>query len=610
MTAYKRRILRVDLTNHKFYEEPLSDELIHNYIGGRGFGIRMLYDELKPGVDALGPDNKIIFLTGPLAGTGFQSFSRIKVFFKSPLTGTCFRTAAGGSFAPELKFAGFDGVIIEGTSDKPVYLWIHQGRYEFRDATYLQGLDCVDTHTLIREELHDPLIRIACIGPAGDNKVKYACIMTDRRAAGRGGGGAVMGAKNLKAIAVRGHEKVTVADTEAFRMVLKKQIDIYRGSSQFESFSKQGTQFPEFTNILGMFPTRNFREGVLQGWEKIEAINYDSLRVRDTSCHKCMIHCGNLCKVNSGKYKGWWSEGPEYETAWVFTGPIACTNIGLTVAGDRVCDDLGLDTISAGSSIGFAYELYEKGFLTKKDLDGMELIYGDTDPVLPLLRKIAYREGIGDVLAEGVREAAHRIGKGTDYFAIHVKGLELPGYDPRGAKAHGLNMMTTSIGADHNSGYSGEELFSTPYRGQKINRFTVEGKAEITKHHQDFMAIRDSGIQCGFAGLFMREIQIFSELLSTATGIRDFTDTHYLWLVGERINNLERMFNVREGFGRQDDCMPKRITNETLPDGPSAGSVFEAEELLNDYYQVRGWDIETGIPTETKLRELGLDFTL
>lgn len=608
MGGYQNRILRVNLTNRKFSEEPLSNELIHDYIGGRGFGIKMLYDDLKPGINPLGEDNELIFTAGPLAGTNAQSFGRWKVFFKSPLTGGYFKSSGGGHFASEMKFAGFDAIIIEGVADQPAYLWVHDGQYELRDATYLWGLDCDDTHTLIREELHDPNIRVACIGPAGENKVKYAGIFSDRRAAGRGGGGTVMGAKNLKAIAIRGHGKVSLADAEAFRAAVREQIKAYRTNSHFESFSSRGTQNPEFTNILGMFPTRNFREGFLPGWEKIEQTNYHPLRVRHTACHNCMIHCGNLTKVNSGKYRGWWSEGPEYESIWSFTGPIVNTDIGLTVAADKVCDDLGMDTISAGNTIGFAYELYERGIITRDDTDGMELTYGNGDPVLPLLRKIAYREGIGDLLAEGVREAARRIGQGTDHFAIHVKGLELPGYDPRGAKAHGLNLMTMSIGADHNSGYSAEELFGEPYKGEEVDRFAVEGKAELTKRNQDIAAIRDSSIQCGFSVLFMRGLELPSMLLSTVTGIQDFADTDYLRLVGERINNLERMFNVREGFGRKDDVFPARILNETLPEGPSAGQVFEIEPLLTDYYKVRGWDVNTGIPTPAKLSELGLSY--
>lgn len=609
MGGYKNRILRVNLTDRTFSEEPLDRDLIHDYIGGRGFGIKFLYDDLKPGIEPLGEDNEIIFVAGPLAGTNAQSFARWKIFFKSPLTGTYFKSSGGGHFAAELKFAGFDAVIVKGISEKPVYLWIHDGQCEFRDASYLWGLDCDDTHTLIREELGDPLVRIACIGPAGERGVKYAGVFSDRRAAGRGGGGAVMGAKNLKAVAVRGHEKVDIADPEAFREAVKAQIAAYKAHPMFESFSQTGTQIAEFTNVLGMYPTRNFREGVLPNWEKIEGAEYTKLRVRKTACYSCMIHCGNITKVGTGKYKGAWSEGPEYETTWAFSGPVGVPSIGLTVAADKLCDDLGLDTISTGNAIGFAYELYERGILTKEDTGGLELTYGREEPVLELIRQIAYREGLGDLLAEGTREAARRIGKGAEQYAIHVKGLELPAYDPRGAKAHGLNLLTASLGADHNCGYAPQELFGVPIP-REVDRFAIEGKGELTKFNQDITAFMETGILCGFpVSMSMIDAGLYGRLISAATGLKDFADPNYMWLVGERIFNLERMFNVREGFGKKDDAFPARLTNEPLSNGPSAGQVFEAEPLLADYYKARGWDPETGIPTAAKLRELGLDFT-
>jgi len=610
MGGYKNRILRVNLTDRTFSEEALSEDLIHNYIGGRGFGIKLLYDDLKPGIDPLGEENELIFMAGPLAGTNAQSFGRWKVFFKSPLTGTYFKSSGGGHFAAELKSAGFDAIIIEGAAEQPVYLWIHDGRYEFRDATYLWGLDCDDTHTLIREELGDPRIRIACIGPAGERGVKYAGIFSDRRTAGRGGGGTVMGAKNLKAIAIRGREKVDIADPEAFKAAVKAQIAAYRANPIFESFSQTGSQaVVELTSgALGMYPTRNFREGVLPNWERLEGAEYTKLRVRKTACSNCMIHCGSITKVSIGRYRGAWSEGPEYETIWGFSGPIDVSDIGLTVAADKLCDDLGLDTISTSGAIGFAYELYERGIISKKDTGGLELVYGSGEPILELIRQIAYREGFGAVLAEGTREAARRIGKGAEQYAIQVKGLELPAYDPRGAKAHGLNLLTMNIGADHNSGYGVQEVFGIPIPRQ-VDRFAVEGKGELTKYNQDITAVTETGIACAFPiALCMITAETYANLISAATGIKDFADPAYMWLVGERIFNLERMFNVREGFGKKDDVFPTRLTNDPLPAGPSAGQVFEAETLLSDYYKARGWNLETGVPTVGKLKELGLDF--
>jgi aldehyde:ferredoxin oxidoreductase len=323
-----------------------------------------------------------------------------------------------------------------------------------------------------------------------------------------------------------------------------------------------------------------------------------------------MIHCGNITRVYSGKYNGAWTEGPEYETTWAFTGPMAKADIGLTIAADKLCDDLGLDTISTGSSIGFAYELFEKGIITKKDTGGMTLKFGNNQHVMDLIRQIAYREGFGDVLADGTRAAAERIGKDAIQYAIQVKGLELPAYDPRGAKAHGLNLATSNIGADHNTGYAGQEIFGAPVPFA-VDRFEVARKGELTKWNQDQTAMLETGILCSFIpSMGLISEALFGRLLAAGTGIRDFADVDYLWKVGERIYNLERMFNVREGFGRKDDFMPKRFATETMPDGPSKGQVFENDELLKDYYRARGWNVNTGIPTAAKLKELGLSFAI
>lgn len=606
--SYMNRILRVDLSSSQFKEEELNDTLIMDYIGGRGFGSRLLFNEMKPGIHPWGEENVLIFISGPLAGTNAQSFGRFKVFFKSPLTGGYFKSSGGGYFAPELKYAGFDVVIIYGKAPEPVYLWINNGKYELRRASYLWGLDCDDTHTLIREELGSHKVRIACIGPAGESGVKYSGIFSDRRAAARGGGGAVMGAKNLKALAVKGSKKVELADPDTFRQAVKEQVASYKKNPKYREFSEIGTQNAEFTNILGMFPTKNFREGYLPNWERIEGPEYTKIRVRKTRCHSCMLHCGSITKVQEGKYAGSWTEGPEYETIWAFTGSISCSDVGLTVAADKLCDDLGLDTISTAVTIGFAYELFEKGLISIQDTGGLELVYGNDKHILELIRMIAYREDFGDLLAEGTRGAARKLGQEIEEYAMHVKGLELPGYDPRGAKAQGLNLLTMTIGADHCSGFAHQELFDKPFRGKKIDRFAVKDKGELTKYNQDIRAVQHLGIMCNFGSPYM-ELDIYGQLLSSATGRSEFADPDYLMQVGERVFNLERMFNYREGFDKKDDRFPRRFVNEPLPSGPSKGQVFEEKELLADYYQARGWDPKTGIPTTVKLRELGLGFT-
>jgi aldehyde:ferredoxin oxidoreductase len=567
-----------------------------------------LYDDLKAGVDPMSPDNEIIYMAGPLAGTNAQSFARWKIYFKSPLTGTIFKSSGGGHFASELKFAGFDGVIIKGVAEKPVYIWINDGNYELRDATFLWGLDCDDTHAFIREELKDQRIRITCIGPAGEHGVKFAGVFSDRRAAGRGGGGALMGIKNLKAIAVRStNRRIDIADPAGFKEAVREQVDTFRSNPGYEARRASGTRHNEFTNILGMYPTHNFQDGILPGWEKIDEPEWASLTYRHTACFGCMLRCGAITKINKGKYAGSWTEGPEYETIWGFSGPMGVVDSGLIIAADAMCDRLGIDTISVANTIGFAYELFERGIITKEDTDGMELVYGSDKYVLQLIRQIAYREGFGNILAEGTREAANQIGKGAIDYAIQVKGLELPAYDPRGAKAQGLNLLTSNNGADHCSGYAAQEMFGLTIPIE-VDRLSTEKKGELTKWNQDKQAMLETGTLCVFAANMMSP-ELYAKLISTATGVKDFADSAYLWKVGERIFNLERMFNVRDGFSKKDDVFPERITKETMPNGTAAGQVFEADILLPDYYEARGWD-ENGIPTTEKLNELGLGFTL
>jgi aldehyde:ferredoxin oxidoreductase len=606
MDTYRKRILSVDLTNRTLSEGPLDIELVHDYIGGRGFGAKILYDNVNPGIDPLGEENLLIFTAGVLAGTSSQATGRWKIFFKSPLTGTCFKSSGGGQFGAEMVFAGFEVITIKGIADKPVYLWICDRHYELRDAAYLWGLDCNDTHTLIREELRDPNVRIACIGPAGENRVNYAGVFSDRRSAARGGAGTVMATKNLKAIAIRGHRAVELADKAGFVAAVKEQVKRYKANPRFEVFSVKGTQsLAERINKFGMFATKNHQESVLPDWEKIGTSAFDKLRVGKRRCHNCMVGCASITKVDTGRYSGAWVEGPEFETIWAFSGPIGVADAGLSIAANQLCDALGMDTISTGNTLGFAYELYEKGIITKKDTGGLELTWGNGDPVLTLIRQIANREGLGDILAEGTRRAARRIGKGAEQYAMQVKGLEMPAYDPRGAKAQGLNMITASHGADHGTGFAHTEISG------EIDRVTVKDKGKLCKWFQDRTAFMESAILCEFISVYYgMDAEIYGRLLSAATGVRDFADPDYLWHVGERIFNLERMFIVRDGFGRKDDVFPTRITTEPIPSGPSSGQVFEEDLLLADYYQARGWDPETGIPTLAKLKELGLDFTI
>jgi aldehyde:ferredoxin oxidoreductase len=601
-------ILRVDLTAGAVKTEPLPEEMAKLYIGGRGIGAKILYDEVKAGVDPLSPANKLVFANGPLTGTIAQSCSRWMVITKSPLTGGIIRSTTGGSFGAELKSAGFDVLIVEGKTDKPVYLWIKDNQVEIRDAAKLKGLLSDETASAVRKELKDEKIKVATIGPAGEKLVRFAAIVDDRRTASRGGVGTVMGSKNLKAIAVRGSKRIELADRAKLKEVTKNQVATSQQSPLFQGFSHLGT--PGSTVLiheLGVYPVRNFQDGVLEGFhENLTPEKIEEVFVKDVHCHNCYIHCGSIMKVVSGPYASDGVEGPEFETVWSFGGEVGNTNLGMIIEANRICDDYGVDTISAGNCIGFAMELYEKGILTRKDVDGLDLTWGNQEAIIRLLKKIATREGIGNLLAEGTKRAAQKIGKGADRYAMHVKGLEIPAYDPRGAKAHGLNLATSNIGASHMTGYATQELFGIP---ESVERFTPEGKGKLCKWNQDLMTISDSIIACGFPFLFgWLGIATYKQLLPAATGIEDFSDESYLLEIGERIYTVERAFNVREGFSRKDDILPSRFLNETPKSGPVKGHVFEMEQILDEYYEGRGWDKKTGNPTRTKLESLGLKF--
>lgn len=604
MTSYTPKLLRANLTTGALKEEVIPQKIVVDFVGGRGFGIKYLYQELSPGIDPLSPSNKLLFTIGPLAGTGALSFSRWMAITRSPLTNTYFRSVGGGDFGAWLRFAGLDMIIVEGKSTKPVYLYIEDGRYEIKDARELWGKDTAKTQEKLKE-IYGTGVRIACIGPAGEKLVRYASILSDRRTAGRGGVGAVMGSKNLKAIVIKAARKVNLPNPDEFKKLIKQQADGFKADPTQQGHRIDGTLANiEITNIRGMFPNRNFREGRLDGWENISVTEYAKIKVKDTGCYVCPVRCGKIHTVAAGPYAGATNEGPEYETIWAFTASIGSTDIGTTVVADILCDDLGLDTISTGNTIGFAYELFEKGIISPKDTDGLNLTYGNQEAAIELIKRIGNRQGFGDVLAEGTRRAASHIGKGADAYAMQIKGLEMPGYEPRAAKRHGLGYATSTIGASHNIAYCVQEIFGVT-RPRGVDRFADEGDTDIIKLLQDRTAMWETGIACIFAEPHVR---LFAAMLASVTGIPELGAIEHLFKVGERIYNLERMFNVREGFGCADDTFPLRITSEPLKNaGAAEGQVLrKPATLLDEYYQFRGWD-ENGTPRAGKLRELGLE---
>ena len=611
MAANSGRFLRINLSRGETVTEPVPEQVAMDFIGGRGYGIRYLYDELAPNIDPLGEENKLILLNGPLAGTSAQGVSRWMACTKSPLTDAFARSVCGADFGAWLKFAGYDFIIMEGKAEKPVYIHLTREGCQVQDADEIWGKDTKETQEWLSER-YGRNTRTACIGPAGERLVRYAAIVSGRRTAGRCGTGAVMGSKNLKAITITAQRNVQLYDPETYNQLVKEQVNLIRESKGFQNHREWGTtRTQDVTNDIGIYPVRNFRYGQQVNYEKITGEEYRKFRTGEFGCYACPARCGKAHLVKTGPYAEAYSEGPEYETIWAFTGPIDSTSIEATIAADQLCDDLGLDTISTGSCIGFAYELYETGILTKGDADGLELIYGDHAPMIDLVKKIAMREGIGDLLAEGSMRAAASIGKGAEAYAIHVKGLELPAYEPRGAKTQGYNYATASIGASHCFGYSGQDVFGA-IEPRPSDRFAEEENADLVVYNQDNTAWKETGIICAFSSGWGWVPDLYGRMLAAARGIEQLSHNDHLLRVGERILNLERAFNVREGFSRQQDTLPKRMLTEPLHTrkAPGEGQIVRSQDkFLDRYYEIRGWTKE-GIPSSQKLNELGLGYVL
>jgi aldehyde:ferredoxin oxidoreductase len=609
MKGITRKFMRINLSNGKTGEEAIPEQVETDFVGGRGFGIHYLYRRLAPETEPLGEQNKMIFVAGPLAGTTAQAVSRWMVCTRSPLTGAFARSVAGADFGAWIKFAGYEFILVEGKADKPVYIHLTKDACQIRPADELWGKDTVVTQEWLSQR-HGLNTRVACIGPGGENLVKYAAIVTNRRTASRCGVGAVMGSKNLKAIAINAERNLQLYDPEGFKQLVKQQIQTMMSNKAFQHHREMGTtNNPENTSELGIFPTRNSRYGRLEDYEKITGDEYLKHRIGEFGCYSCAARCGKVHRVTRGPYVGTQSEGPEYESIWAFSGPIENSYLEATIAADQLCDDLGIDTISTGNTIGFAYELYEKGLLTKKDTDGLELKYGNHKAMVELVRKIARREGIGDLLAEGTMRVAAKIGKGTEAFAINAKGLELPAYEPRGAKSLGYNYATSNIGGSHSYGYATQEIFGAAYP-RRVDRFAEEENADIVIFNQNNVAMNEVGIACAFSrGWFP---QLYDKLLSAATGIDKIAERGYLMRVGERIVNLERAFIVREGFGRKQDTLPQRVLSEPLHTrgAPGEGQMMRnLDKFLDRYYELRGWTPQ-GIPSPEKLNELGLGYAV
>jgi len=590
MKGWMGKIVRINLSSSKVAIRQTNTDDLRNFIGGRGLGAKILYDELAPATDAYSIDNRLIFCTGPLTGTRAPTSGRYCVVSKSPLTGTIFDSQSGGSFGPELKFTGYDAIIIQGRSSRPVYLWINDGEVRLVDATELWGLDTQKTtDTLIRST--DSRAKVACIGPAGEKLVRIAAIINDKhRAAGRGGLGAVMGSKKLKAVVVRGMRSVEIADKKGFDSAVEKSLRaIGKNPITDRSLPTLGTAaLVNVVNELGMFPTKNFQEGY---FEDAEGISGEKIAERiltgQVACWGCPIACGRATCADRKR-----GEGPEYETVWALGAQCGVSDLIAVTEANYVCNELGIDTISAGSTIGCAMELHERRLLRE------EINFGDAQAVVDLVRKIAYREGIGDQLAEGSYRLAERCG--APELSMSVKKLEMPAYDPRGAQGHALAYATSNRGGCHLRAYLiGPEVLGVP---ALIDRFKWQGKAQLVMLYQNLFATIDSLILCVFSS-FALNPEHYAELLSSAVGV-PFSGERLIE-VGERIYNLERLINIREGFSRKDDSLPSRFLKSPLVQGGSRGRVVALRRMLSEYYRLRGWD-RHGEPKPAKLKRLRL----
>lgn len=608
MHGWRGNVLRVDLDRATVVQTVLDPDTARKFIGGRGFGIHVLLNELDPSCDPLGPENLIVMATGPLTGTKAPTGARYMVMTKSPLTGAVTCSNSGGQFPAALKWAGVDMIVFSGKAAAPVYLWIEEGRAELRPAGHLWGKNTHDTHDTLRLQTH-PEARVACIGPAGERQVRFAGIMNDKdRAAGRSGVGAVMGAKNLKAVAVYGRSPVPLYDETAFKALVKKfnRKFIESLNGQPPGLRTYGTAATiTGTQAIGALPTRNFQQGTFDGWKAIsgQALT-DTYLVKHKACFSCPISCGRVTKVAVPGFEGE-GEGPEYETIYALGSNCGVDNLAALTKANYICNEQGMDTITMGSTIACAMEMFEKGILTEAEI-GMPLPFGDARAVVELTRLTAERKGFGDRLAEGSLRLAQRYGHPE--LAITVKGQEFAGYDPRAEQGMGLAYATSPIGASHMRGDPAYiEILGVPFL---IDPLTWKDKAQLVKDWQDSFAVIDAAGLCVFfsvrnlmtADRTLRP-QGIMELLNAATGAGYSVEE--LSAAGERIFNAERLFLMRSGFSRKDDRLPDRITKEPLPDGPAKGMVCHLDAMLDDYYPLRGWD-ETGRPTTDTLRALGL----
>ncbi|HDQ14807.1 MAG TPA: aldehyde ferredoxin oxidoreductase [Sediminispirochaeta sp.] len=593
-------LLRINLTNHTSSEEPIDEELLKNYLGGRGLASKYFADEVDPGVDAFSPENKLIFACGLMTGSTAPTAGRYMVITKSPLTGTIASSNSGGIWGAVLRKTGYSMLIIEGKSEKPVYLFIYDNNLEVKDASHLWGKHTGETTDIILDEVREKRARVACIGPAGENLSEIACIINDKhRAPGRSGVGAVMGSKNLKAIAVKGSNTIDFEDKSAFTGTVKEKIDkIKQHPVTGEGLPALGTKvLDNIINQGGLYPTRNFQTSTFEGVEEVsgEALVNKGYLKSNSACFACPIACARSVELPNGIKM----EGPEYETGWAFGAHCGVNDLHAICEANYLCNDLGLDTISAGVTIGAAMELFEKGYLPKEDLeDGPEPKFGSSESVVYWTNKMGRGEGkLGKLLAKGSWRMTEAYGHPE--FSMTVKKQELPAYDPRGVQGHGLQYATSNRGGCHVRGYMiSPEVLGVP---EKLDPQELKGKPKWVITFQDLTAVIDAAGLCLFTS-FALGLEDYTELINASTGFS--LSPEEVLKIGSRIWNLERKFNLAAGIDPSQDTLPKRMF-EPLPDGPQKGAVHQLPKLLPEYYELRGWNDDGTIP-EATLKDYGI----
>lgn len=601
--GYAGKILEVDLSSGKIELTDLDRDIAEKYVGGKGFGIHTLFHQLPPGCDPLSPENILVFATGPLTGSAAPASGRLELCTKSPATGLWLDSNAGGSFGPELKYAGFDALVIRGASANPVVLLIEDDEVSLANAEEWWGADTIETHRQLKER-YTVDHRIACIGPGGELLSPLASVQTEYRSFGRGGAGAVMGSKKLKAVVVKGSGGVTTADPGEFSRMVRES------TNELANSPDTGAAKPEFgTNVIlslmdhtGIHPTMNFHRSTMD----VKPIDEHEVRKfykRNRACFSCTIRCSKVARVEEGPFTGAFTEGPEYETTWSFGAHCGNNDVAAVIEAEHLCDAYGLDGISVGNVVGFLMDCFEQGLITTADTAGLELKWGDGEAMVEAVKLIGRREGPGEAWSRGVRYLEETI-PGAGGLGAQVKGLELPAYDPRASRGMALAYATSDRGGCHLRSWTiGEEIMNM---AGSLGLHTTEFKPEVVKNQQDLFCLVNCSGFCLFAA-FTLSLEQIAPLFASLTGIKAFADASKLLEAGERVNNLVRLFNLREGLTAADDRLPARFESEPLPDGPRKGATVDVTEMVQTYYKLRGWS-EDGRPTRELQERLDISF--